>query len=368
MSRTTALDGGQVTIDLAALRDNYQTMKTRSRSAEAACVVKADAYGLGMAQVAAALYAAGCRSFFVAQAGEALDLRALLPDVIIYVLNGLPTGAAADFASANLRPCLISLEQILAWQDFCREQKEALPAALFIDTGFNRLGLNETDIADLADAPERFDNWTLSLIASHLACSDTPENPMNKAQLERFQNALAQLPKAPASLANSGGILMGEDYLFDMTRIGISLYGGGPSGASSALTPVVELHAPLLQTRALSLGESVGYGATFTAPHEMQIGIVGLGYGDGFMRHFGNLPQNRPCLKINGQDAPILGRVSMDSLAVDLTDFAVLPVADTRVEVFGQQQSIDNLAANGNTISYELLTSLGNRYKRIWTN
>jgi alanine racemase len=368
MSATPALDGGQVTIHLAALRDNYQTMQSRSGNAEAACVVKADAYGLGMAQVASALYEAGCRSFFVAQTGEAHDLRALLPDVVIYVLNGLPTGAEADFANANLRPCLISLAQVQAWQDYCRTQKTALPAALFIDTGFNRLGLSETDIADLANAPERFEHWTLSLIASHLACSDTPDHPMNKAQLERFQSALTQLPKAPASLANSGGILMGEAYLFDMTRIGISLYGGGPSGADSALANVVELHAPLLQSRALSQGESVGYGATFTAPHEMQIGIVGLGYGDGLMRHFSKPTQTRASLKINGQDAPILGRVSMDSLAVDLTDFAVLPVADTLVEVFGKHQPIDNLAARGDTISYELLTSLGNRYKRIWTD
>lgn len=366
MSSASALDGGQVTINLAALRDNYLTMKDKSGAAETACVVKADAYGLGLEQVAPVLYAAGCRSFFVAQSREALDLRALLPDVVIYVLNGLPTGAAAAFAAANLRPCLISLAQIKAWQAYCLTEKTALPAALFIDTGFNRLGLSEADVADLAQSSDYFNGWTMSLIASHLACSDEAENPMNRAQLERFLHMRQQLPTAPASLANSGGVILGEAYLFDMTRPGISLYGGSANGDDTALKPVVHLHAPLLQTRSLSIGDTVGYGASFTAPHDMQIGIVGLGYGDGFMRHFGDRPHSRASLMIDGQPAPILGRVSMDSLAIDLTDFAILPAVDTMVEVFGQHQTIDKLAENGQTISYELLTSLGSRYNRIW--
>jgi len=366
MSSASPLDSGQITINLAALRDNYLTMKSKSGAAETACVVKADAYGLGLAQVATVLYAAGCRSFFVAQTQEALALRALLPDVVIYVLNGLPTGAAAAFAAANLRPCLISLAQITAWQAHCISEKTALPAALFVDTGFNRLGLSETDVADLAQNNDYFNGWTVSLIASHLACSDEADNPMNRAQLERFLNMRQQLPAAPASLANSGGVVLGEAYLFDMTRTGISLYGGRANHDDTALKPVVQLHAPLLQTRHLSIGDTVGYGASFTAPHEMQIGIVGLGYGDGFMRHFGDRRQSHSSLMIDGQRAPILGRVSMDSLAIDLTDFATLPAVDTMVEIFGQHQTIDKFAENGQTISYELLTSLGSRYNRIW--
>ncbi len=366
MRSGSSLDGGQVTINLAALRANYLTMKDKSGAAETACVVKADAYGLGLAQVAPALYAAGCRSFFVAQTQEALDLRALLPDVVIYVLNGLPTGAAADFAAANLRPCLISLSQVKAWQAHCVAHNTALPAALFVDTGFNRLGLSEIEVADLAQKSDYFNGWTLSLIASHLACSDEADNPMNRAQLERFLHMRKQLPAAPASLANSGGVMLGEAYLFDMTRPGISLYGGSANRDDTALAPVVQLHAPLLQTRALSIGDTVGYGASFIAPHEMQIGIVALGYGDGFTRHFSNHQPNKASLMIDGQPAPILGRISMDSLAIDLTNFATLPAVDTLVEIFGPHQTIDQLAEIGQTISYELLTSLGSRYKRIW--
>ena len=361
------LDCGVLSIHLSALCDNYQHIKTLSKTAETACVVKADAYGLGLAEVAPALQQAGCNSFFVAQTQEALDLRALLPDVTIYVLNGLPDGTAALFAEHQLRPCLISQHQMRQWQGFCQQQETPHPAALFVDTGFNRLGLGATDLADLAATPEIFDGWTLSLIASHLACADDADNPMNRAQLERFKNALAQLPEAPASLANSGGVFLGDAYLFDMTRVGIALYGGAHSGqADDAIQTVVSLYAPLLQTRALSLGETVGYGATFTAPHEMQIGLVAIGYGDGLSRNYGDTIGGRSYVYIDAQSAPIVGRISMDSLAIDLTDFATLPPIGSAVEVFGQHQPIDTMAESGKTVSYELLTSLGTRYKRKW--
>ena len=362
------LDGGLVSINLQALCRNYAHMKALSKNADTACVVKADAYGLGLDEVAPALHQAGCNSFFVAQMGEALALRALLPEVTIYVLNGLPHDQAARFAEASLRPCLISQDQIGAWQAYCQQQKSAHPAAIFIDTGFNRLGLSPTDIADISTSPDIFDGWTLSLIASHLACAEDREHPMNKAQLESFKDALAQLPEAPASLANSGGVFLGDHYLFDMTRVGIALYGGAASGASAdALESVVSLHAPLLQTRQLSLGESIGYGATFTAPHEMHIGIVGAGYGDGLSRNFGDMIGPPSHVHINGQRAAILGRISMDSLAIDLTDMQDQPAIGCAVEIFGDHHKLDTMAASAKTISYELLTSLGSRYKRKWT-
>ena len=243
-------DCAQVTVDLAALGRNYETMRDKSGMAEAAAVIKADAYGLGMTQIVPKLLAMGCQSFFVALEKEGYAARDLAPDADIYVLNGLPAGAARNFAEAGLRPCLISLEQIAEWQNYCRAHG-AHPACVFVDTGFNRLGLDEAEVQTLAGDPSLFEDWTLTLVASHLACADDTEHPMNRAQLEKFRFARDLLPDAPASLANSGGVLLGPDYCFDMTRIGISLYGGSPHGTDeTALESVVTLHAPVLQTRA----------------------------------------------------------------------------------------------------------------------
>ena len=343
-------------------------MQDAAGKAEIAAVVKADGYGLGLAKVAEALAATGCVTFFVAQLQEAVALRAVLADAVIYVLNGLgavTTEAAADFATHDLRPCLISVPQIEAWRSFCAENGSH-PACLFVDSGFNRLGLSAEAVADLADTPSLFEGWELSLIASHLACADMPEHRMNAAQLEAFRHALAQLPEAPASLANSGGVLLGEAYHFDMVRCGIALYGGSPHGTpDTALAPVAALRAPLLQTRQLSAGDAVGYGATFAATGETTIGIVGIGYGDGLMRRFSQ-QSGRARLMVNGQPVPVVGRISMDSLAIDLSDCQPLPQAGDVVEIFGPNNPIDALASQGQTISYELLTSLGSRYKRIY--
>lgn len=365
--KAAASDSAVLSIDLAAVQQNYQHMQKAAGQAETAAVVKADGYGLGMAQVAEALAAAGCTSFFVAQSGEALALRQILPQAVIYVLNGLPPGAAAQFADAGLRPCLNSLAQIEEWQSHCR-QTTSHPACLFVDTGFNRLGLSAEAVADLSDKPDLFEGWELSLIASHLACADTPEHPMNKAQLEAFTFALSQLPDAPASLANSGGVLLGAAYHFDMVRCGIALYGGSPDGTTaSALAPVASLRAPILQIRNLSAGDSVGYGADFAATGEMTIGIVSLGYADGLGRHFGRRAGHAKVM-LSGFDIPIIGRISMDSLAVDVTDCPQAAQIGDMVEIFGRNNPIDRLAGQGGSISYELLTSLGSRYNRLYTS
>ena len=363
----TYSDSAELHINLAALQDNYDRLAREASGAQCAAVVKADGYGLGLEKVSTALNERGCTVFFVAQTGEAMALRTLLPDAVIYVLNGLPDGAAADFAAHHLRPCLISLEQVAQWQAHC-QRTSAHPACLFVDTGFNRLGLSEMDVADLAGSPALFDGWELSLIASHLACADTPEHPMNAAQLERFRYALAQLPDAPASLANSGGLMLGETYHFDMVRPGIMLYGGAATArAEDALAPVVTLRAPILQTRALSAGDAVGYGASFTASHEMHIGILSLGYGDGLGRHFGNLSPAKARFMLNGHVVPLIGRISMDSLAIDLTACSIAPKVGDLVEIFGPNNQLDDVATQGNTIAYELLTSLGTRYNRSYS-
>ena len=366
LTDTAHSDQASLTIDLGAIQGNFQSMQDAAGKAETAAVVKADGYGLGMAQVAEALAANGCKTFFVAQRHEGVALREILADAVIYVLNGLgEDNAAASFAAHDLRPCLISVAQIEAWHSYCTENC-AHPACLFVDSGFNRLGLSAEAVADLADTPSLFDGWELSLIASHLACADMPEHRMNAAQLEAFRHALTQLPEAPASLANSGGVLLGEAYHFDMVRCGIALYGGSPHGTpDTALAPVAALRAPLLQTRQLSAGDAVGYGATFAATGETTIGIVGIGYGDGLMRHLGQ-QSGRARLMINGQPVAVVGRISMDSLAIDLSDCQPLPKVGDVVEIFGPNNPIDSLAGQGQTISYELLTSLGSRYKRSY--
>ena len=361
-----ASDQAELTIDLAALAANYKTMQKNAGQAETSAVVKADGYGLGMAQIAPALFDAGCNTFWVAQLNEGISLRALLPDAVIYVLNGVPSGTAAQFEGHDLRPCLITLTQVEEWQGHCQANKP-LPAALFVDSGFNRLGFGEIEIAELMARPDIFSGWELSLIASHLACADDPTHPMNGAQLERFRNALAVLPPAPASLANSGGIMLGTDYHFDMVRTGTMLYGcSATAKEEDALTPIASLRAPLLQIRQLSAGDSIGYGATFTASGEMTIGIASLGYGDGLSRHFGNQSPSPIRFTIGAQPVSLLGRISMDSLAIDLTNLAELPAIGDMVEIFGDDNPIDRLAQQGNTISYELLTSLGSRYNRIY--
>ena len=361
-----ASDQAELTIDLAALAANYKTMQKNAGKAETSAVVKADGYGLGMAEIAPVLFDAGCRSFWVAQLNEGIALRAILPEAKIYVLNGVPSGTAAQFETYDLRPCLVTLAQVEEWQSHCQANKP-LPACLFVDSGFNRLGFGEIEIADLMARPDIFEGWKLCLIASHLACADDPTHPMNGAQLERFRNALAVLPPAPASLANSGGTMLGADYHFDMIRTGTMLYGcSATAKEEDALSPIASLRAPLLQMRRLSAGDSIGYGATFTASGEMTIGIASLGYGDGLSRHFGNQSPSPMRFTIDGQPVSLLGRISMDSLAIDLTNLPQMPSVGDMVEIFGQDNPIDRLAQQGNTISYELLTSLGSRYNRIY--
>ena len=361
-----ASDQAELTIDLAALAANYKTMQKNAGKAETSAVVKADGYGLGMAEIAPVLFDAGCRSFWVAQLNEGIALRAILPEAKIYVLNGVPSGTAAQFETYDLRPCLVTPAQVEEWQSHCQANKP-LPACLFVDSGFNRLGLGEIEIANLMARPDIFEGWELCLIASHLACADDPTHPMNGAQLERFGNALAVLPPAPASLANSGGTMLGADYHFDMIRTGTMLYGcSATAKEEDALSPIASLRAPLLQMRRLSAGDSIGYGATFTASEEMTIGIASLGYGDGLSRHFGNQSPSPIRFTIGGQPVSLLGRISMDSLAIDLTNLPQMPSVGDMVEIFGQDNPIDRLAQQGNTISYELLTSLGSRYNRIY--
>jgi len=351
----------RLTLDLDALAANYATLKAAASGAEIAPAVKADGYGLGACLVADRLWAHGARSFYVARLSEGLALRASLGDrdAAIHVLDGVTPGSAATLEAARLTPVLNSLPQIEAWNSHARGGR--LTASLHVDTGMNRLGLRLEEIRVLLGAMDRLKHVEIVQVISHLACADTPDHPLNALQLERFTEATALFPNARRSLANSAGIFLGPAYGFDQARPGISLYGGGPKGLSDArIKAVATLEAPILQTRNVPRGESIGYGATYTATDNTRVAIVAAGYADGVSR----AAHPRGAVWFDGKLRPMLGRVSMDLIAVDITDCdAARPGA--MVEIIGPNRAVDDAAAAAGTTAYELLTRIAPRAQRM---
>lgn len=359
-------DTAILTIDLDALAANYRHLRDLAAPAECAAVVKADAYGLGMAKAAPALWRSGCRTFFVATLTEAEELRALLPEAVIYVFDGLLPGAAATFHAGQLRPVLNSPDEIKEWAEYCARVGEALPCAVHIDSGMNRLGLSAAEVEAVADAAD-WGALSLALVMSHLACADDPEHAKNAAQRQLYDTLRARLPKAQASLANSAGILLGADYAYDLVRPGIALYGGHPQRrGENPFRTVVHLKGRVLQVREAEQGETVGYGATRTLNRRSRIAVVSVGYADGIFRALSTADGEEGLVAYLGQHpAPILGRVSMDLITVDVTD---VPEADAQrgawVQLLGPNVSTHEFALHANTIDYEVLTSLGQRAAR----
>lgn len=357
--------GTVLTIDLAAISANYERLRTMAAPAACAAVVKADAYGLGLARVAPALAASGCRVFFVAHLDEGLALRALLPEAEIFVLNGALPGAEPRFAEAELAPVLNDLEAIDAWAALART-RGGLPAALHLDTGMSRLGLSPAELDALAADPARLDGIDLRYVMSHLACSEQPENPMNAAQLDEFEAARARLPGAKASFANSSGVFRGAGYHFDLVRPGAALFGVNPCpGEPNPMVDAVRLDAKILQVRDVDSPGTVGYGATHRIADRARIATVAVGYADGFLRCLGG---QAGCY-IGETRVPVVGRVSMDLITLDVS--AVPPISvgkGTLVEIIGPHHSVDALADEAGTIGYEILTSLGRRYHRRYVD
>jgi len=342
-------------IDLNALARNYALLRARAAPGECAAVVKANAYGLGVAPVARRLLREGCRRFFVATAAEAAELRAVVPDASIYVLEGAVRGMADELAASHAIPVLNSLEQIARWRGRGR-------AVLHVDTGMARLGLSAADVATLAADRDALAGIEVELVATHLACADEPEHTLNREQLARFERLRAQLPSAPTSIGNSAGDLLGGPHRGDVVRAGIGLYGGNPFGAGANLmAPVVELTAPILQIREIDEVQTVGYGATYVVRPPARLAIVGAGYADGYPRCLGN----RAAAAIAGRRVPVVGRVSMDLTCVDVT---ALPADAARVgdavELIGSTVPLEEVAAAAGTIGYEILTGLGSRLVR----
>ncbi len=350
-------------IDLKALQSNYKMLSTRAAMSETCGVVKADAYGLGADQVVRALYHAGCRTFFVAHLEEALQIDGQYPDIKIYVLNGLLTGEAEEFAAhETIFPVLNNLQDVSVWQNFAARQQKKLPAALHIDTGMNRLGLGTREYETLLSEKEQIlQGIDIKFIMSHFSSADEKNHPETPRQAARFAEIMSHFPRVPASLSNSAGIFVSPDYHYDLVRPGMALYGLNPTPhTDNPMQPVVSLQTRILNIQTIKAGESVGYGAAYRAEKEETLATVNLGYADGFLRCL----SNKGHLYWQGQACPIRGRVSMDLVTVSIDHLGEKPQAGDMMEVIGLSQSADDLAAAAGTIGYEILTSLGNRYRR----
>lgn len=364
--------GGALTIDLGAIAGNYRLLSAyvARNGARTVCgaAIKADAYGLGALRVAPILERAGCRHFFVAHLSEGIALRPVVSrEATIFVLHGPPPGTSPDLHDAGLVPVLNSMEQLAEWRGLAARLERRLPAVLQIDSGMARFGLTEAEVRAVAEDRSLLDGLDLRLVMSHMACADLPENPANRAQLDTFGRLTPLLPAAPRSLSASSAIFLGAPWHFDVVRPGAALYGINPvPGQKNPMSPVVRLQARVIQTRHIPAGQAVGYGALFVARRPSRVALLGIGYGDGFLRAASNrghvvLP-SRPDMPL-----PIIGRVSMDSLAVDITDLGGMPIPPgTELDLIGPHNTLDEAAEAADTIGYELLTDLGGRYHRTY--
>lgn len=362
--------GGVLTLDCGALVENYRRLCAQVAPARAAAVVKADAYGLGARDVVAELAAAGCRDFFVAHLGEALELVAMLravdgsqglPPPRLYVLNGLMPGAEGACAAAGIVPVINSLGQLRRWAQTAADRGGKLPAVLQFDSGMSRLGMAPEEAGTIA-REGLAEGLDILAIMSHLASADEPDSPQNDDQLCVLRRVAAAFPDALVSFANSGGAFLGADYHGALARPGLALYGGAPTaGVRNPMRPVVRLDVRVIQTRTVPAGTRIGYGGAFVAPAPMRLATLAAGYADGLPRCLGN----RGAVWFAGVRLPMVGRVSMDSLIVDATALPEGALAEgALVELIGPHQSLEDLAEAAGTIAYELLTQLSRRYHR----
>jgi alanine racemase len=358
--------GALLTIDLDAIWRNYRQLRARAGKAACAAVLKADAYGLGASHVAPVLAAEGCRHFFVAHLDEAIVLRKLVPaSADIFVLHGVMPGTESEFLHHRIIPVLNSAFHIRTWQALAQRVGRTLPAIVQFDTGMSRLGLSPGETDEwLADA-QCLQGISLRYVMSHLACAERQQHPMNTAQLKAFNTVRSRLPGVSACFANSSGIFLGPDFHFELVRPGAALFGVAPvAGEDNPLHPVVRLQARIIQTRAIQAGDRVGYGLTWRAPSPRLLATIAVGYADGWLRSF----SNSGCADIGGIQAPIVGRVSMDTCTIDVSDVdPALLQPGAFVDLISARQTIDTVAAAAGTIAYEILTSLGQRYQRRYT-
>ena len=356
-----------LTIDLDIIKDNYQTLQKICTTAEVGAAVKANCYGLGVQQIAPMLANSGCRHFFVANKDEGVALRGVLDNIHntpnIYVLNGYFVGDKSDFIRCNLIPVLNSLKQLELWQDLAHQLNKKLPCFLHIDTGMNRLGIPEREVRILS---EDIDGINVLCVMSHLSSSEEPDNEENAGQLMKFQKISALFPSAKKSLVNSSGIFLGPEYHFGIARPGVALYGVNPTPylLESVIKNPVNLMAPIVQIKDLDEGQYVGYNGTYQASEAHLVATLPLGYADGYSRSL----SNKGIVFINDKPAPVIGRVSMDLITIDVSKIPAEELfLGQKVEIIGKNMSLDKIANIAGTNGYEILTMLGNRYHRVYT-
>jgi alanine racemase len=360
--------GGLLTIDLAAIAANWQMLAHATVPVECAAVVKGDGYGCGLEPVTRVLSRAGCRTFFVADVAEGRQVRAIAHDAVIYVLNGLMPGSAPAFANHYLQPVINSTVELAEWDAFVSINNWRGGAALHVDTGMNRLGITLEEAVAIAPRLQS-ENHGFTLLMSHLACAETPDHPMNERQIRLFREIRILYRGLASSLANSSGIFLGGSVYCDLVRPGVALYGVNPTpGSENPMHPVIELQGRIIQVRTVAKGETVGYGAGFSAGRASRIAVVAIGYADGFLRSAAAAKGKAAAeVVVAGRRCPIAGRVSMDLLAVDVTDLAEGAARRGGLAtLIGEGASIDDLAAGMGTIGYEVLTNLGRRYHRTY--
>jgi alanine racemase len=360
--------GGTLTIDLTAIEANWKSLARRAMPSECAAVIKADGYGCGIEPVATILAKAGCKTFFVADLHEARRVRAVVPEPVIYVLNGLMPGTAASFAALHARPVIGSMAELAEWDAFVTGNDWRGGAALHVDTGMNRLGISPGDAAALAPRI-RAENHGITLLMSHFASSEAPDDPLNETQIKLFREVRMLYRGIPSSISNSSGVFLGSPAHCDMVRPGAALFGVNPTpGRTNPMRPVIDLRGRVLALRNLMRGETVGYNGQWTAKRGTNIAIVGVGYADGFLRAASASDTVRGAeVMVAGKRCPLAGRVSMDLIAIDITDVPAGAVKrGDMVTLIGDDITLDDFAATAGTIGYEVLTSLGKRYHRIY--
>ena len=359
---------GILTINLAALAENWRRLAARAAPGQCAGVVKANGYGLGAAEVGTALYAAGCRTFFVAHASEGARLRDALPmaEAKIFILNGLEPQAhpISDYCSHRLMPAIGSIEELQRWR---QGAPSAAGFALHLDTGMRRLGFNS--LSALNEAIGRYGANGAQLLMSHFVAAEAPDDPYNALQIKLFAEARFALSRLPASLANSSGIFLSERPTYDLARPGYALYGGNPTpGEPNPMLPVATLEVAIEQTRWIVQGQTCGYNAQWTASRRTRLATLLIGYADGLPRTAGMIDGRRGAeVVISGRRCKLVGRTSMDLSIADVTDVPEGGAeAGMRAEFFGQNMPLDEFAAQCGTIGYHLLTSLGPRFERAF--
>lgn len=348
--------GAFLTIDLKAIAENRQSLQARLGNTVCGAVLKANAYGLGAAEIGKALYESGCSVFFTAYAFEGAALRPFVGNSDIYLLHGAWAGTEELCLQNRLTPVLGTPDQIADWNAFAAKRGEVLTVSVHIDTGMTRFGLTARDVDDFCQNPPK--HLRFKLIVSHLACADVPDDAKNGEQLALFDAAAAKIEQAlgytvlKSLSATDGSRLTDSRYHKDIARPGIALYDNA-----------VRLDARILQTATAQAGQTVGYGAAYTVGRPSRFITLGIGYADGFSRSL----FRRASVAVGGFKCPVIGKVSMDLIVADATDVpeSVLENAET-AEIFGDTVSLKEYAANAGTIDYEMLTNLGNRFCRFY--